>query len=70
MVRRAALRSRDERRDFVDALFDDAPCRDALARAGLDRAAIVRSLDPSTYLGSTAAFIDRVLGAHRAESRK
>jgi 3-carboxy-cis,cis-muconate cycloisomerase len=53
------------------ALAEAIPLADALARdpavaTRLDRAAIERLVDPAHYLGSTNAFIDRVLGAARA----
>jgi 3-carboxy-cis,cis-muconate cycloisomerase len=53
------------------ALAEAIPLADALARdpavaARLDRAAIERLVDPSRYLGSAGAFIDRVLLAARA----
>jgi 3-carboxy-cis,cis-muconate cycloisomerase len=53
------------------ALAEAVPLADALARdpavaARLDRAAIERLVDPSRYLGSAEAFIDRILGAARA----
>jgi 3-carboxy-cis,cis-muconate cycloisomerase len=53
------------------ALAETIPLADALARdpavaARLDRAAIERLVDPARYLGSTDAFIDRVLGMARS----
>ncbi len=50
------------------ALAEGIPLADALAReqsvtAKLDRAAITRLTDPARYLGSTDAFIDRLLSA-------
>ncbi len=53
------------------ALAEGIPLADALAREPavadkLDRAAIERLTDPARYLGSTSAFIDRVLHAARA----
>ncbi|MDR3536543.1 MAG: 3-carboxy-cis,cis-muconate cycloisomerase, partial [Acetobacteraceae bacterium] len=50
------------------ALTEQIPLADALERdpavaARLDRAAIEGLIDPSRYLGSTDAFIDRVLAA-------
>jgi 3-carboxy-cis,cis-muconate cycloisomerase len=53
------------------ALAEAIPLADALARdpavaTRLDRAAIERLVDPAHYVGSTNAFIDRVLGAARA----
>jgi 3-carboxy-cis,cis-muconate cycloisomerase len=53
------------------ALAETIPLADALVRdkavaARLDRAAIERLVDPAHYLGSTPAFIDRVLRAARA----
>jgi len=44
----------------------DALARDAMVAEKLDRAAIERLTDPGQYLGSTNAFIDRVLHAARA----
>ncbi len=44
----------------------DALARDPEVATRLDRAAIERLTDPANYLGSTQAFIDRVLGAARA----
>jgi len=67
LVRRAALFARDAQRPFVDALFEDEECRFALQNAGLDRPRIEQALDPLTYLGSTDAFIDRVLAIHRGK---
>ena len=53
------------------ALAENIPLADALVRepsvaSRLDRAAIERLTDPSHYLGSTNAFIDRVLHAAHA----
>jgi 3-carboxy-cis,cis-muconate cycloisomerase len=50
------------------ALADSIPLADALIRepavsARLDRAAVEQMLDPAAYLGSTQAFIDRVVAA-------
>ena len=52
------------------ALTESIPLAQALARAPevatkLDAAAIARLTDPAGYLGSTAAFIDRVIAAGR-----
>jgi 3-carboxy-cis,cis-muconate cycloisomerase len=52
------------------ALAEDIPLAEALGReasvtAMLDAEAIARLVDPSAYLGSTDAFIDRVLAAVR-----
>ena len=52
------------------ALTESIPLAQALARAPevatkLDAAAIARLTDPAGYLGSTEAFIDRVIGAGR-----
>ena len=52
------------------ALAETIPLAEALARdravaTRLDRAAIERLTDPAHYLGSTKAFIDRVLAAAR-----
>lgn len=44
----------------------DALARDQAVAAHLDRAAIGRLTDPAHYLGSSDAFIDRVLAAARA----
>lgn len=44
----------------------DALARDAAVSGKLDRAAIERLTDPAGYLGSTGAFIDRVLEAAKA----
>ncbi len=41
----------------------DALCRDPAVAGRLDRAAIEQMLDPSRYLGSAQAFIDRVMAA-------
>lgn len=43
-----------------------ALAREAVVTAKLDEAAIARLTDPTNYLGSTGAFIDRVLHAARA----
>jgi 3-carboxy-cis,cis-muconate cycloisomerase len=56
------------------ALIEAIPLAEALARdpavaTRLDRAAIERLTDPAFYLGSTDAFIDRVLAAGRALAR-
>lgn len=53
------------------ALAETIPLADALARdptvsGKLDRTAIERLTDPAAYLGSTGAFIDRILQAARA----
>jgi 3-carboxy-cis,cis-muconate cycloisomerase len=53
------------------ALAEGISLADALAReptvaAKLDRAAIEQLTDPGQYLGSTNAFIDRVVAAARA----
>ena len=44
----------------------DALEREPAVAEKLDRAAIERLTDPAGYLGSTDAFIDRVLAAARA----
>jgi 3-carboxy-cis,cis-muconate cycloisomerase len=59
------------RRASDTALAEGIPLAAALAResavtAKLDAAAIARLTDPTNYLGSTGAFIDRVLHAARA----
>ncbi|MBN8908425.1 MAG: 3-carboxy-cis,cis-muconate cycloisomerase, partial [Rhodospirillales bacterium] len=41
----------------------DALARDPVVSSRLDRPAIERLIDPAAYLGSTDAFIDRVLAA-------
>lgn len=66
LVRRAAIGARGGDRPFIDTLFEDSERRRTLENAGLDRDAARRALDPSTYLGSADAFIDRVLSAHRS----
>lgn len=65
LVRGAALRARDGERSLLDSLLENAGSRAALARAGLDREALERALEPGTYLGSTEVFIDRALAAAR-----
>ena len=45
----------------------DALQRDPVVSARLDRGAIERLIDPASYLGSTQAFIDRVIGHDRAQ---
>jgi 3-carboxy-cis,cis-muconate cycloisomerase len=44
----------------------DALLQDKAVAETLDRAAIERMIDPANYLGSTQAFIDRVIAAARA----
>ena len=71
MMRLAPHLGRAQAHDVVHhacdvALHDAIPLADALARepavtARLDTAAIARLTDPASYLGSTAAFIDRAL---------
>jgi 3-carboxy-cis,cis-muconate cycloisomerase len=56
------------------ALAENIPLADALQRdqavsSRLDRAAIEKLIDPARYLGSTHAFIDRVVTAARRQSR-
>ena len=61
MVKHACDVALTERVSLADAL-----ARDAAVSSKLDRAAIERLTDPAGYLGSTNAFIDRVLAAARA----
>jgi 3-carboxy-cis,cis-muconate cycloisomerase len=56
------------------ALAESIPLADALARdpavsARLDRAAIETMIEPGNYLGSTGAFIDRVVAAAGQQTR-
>jgi 3-carboxy-cis,cis-muconate cycloisomerase len=65
LVRDAALRARASGRPLLEALFDDPKSAAALARAGLDRNKALAAIDPLSHLGSTQAWIDRALAAHR-----
>jgi 3-carboxy-cis,cis-muconate cycloisomerase len=47
----------------------DALERDPIVSARLNRAAIETLIDPANYLGSTQAFIDRVVAASRSHAR-
>jgi 3-carboxy-cis,cis-muconate cycloisomerase len=60
VVKRACDLALVERIALADALQ-----RDPMVTDRLDRAAIERLIEPANYLGSTQAFIDRVIG-HRA----
>jgi 3-carboxy-cis,cis-muconate cycloisomerase len=61
VVERACERVRVERIALVDALAEDPD-----VSAHLDGAALARVTDPSHYLGSAQAFVDRVLAEARA----
>ena len=66
LVKMAALRAQESGRPLIDVLFDHPPTAEALANAALDRQAVADALEPERYLGSTQAWIDRALAAHRA----
>jgi 3-carboxy-cis,cis-muconate cycloisomerase len=66
LVKAAALRAQESGRPLIDALFDHTPTAEALANAAIDRQAVADALEPERYLGSTQAWIDRALAAHRA----
>ncbi|HWA80848.1 MAG TPA: adenylosuccinate lyase family protein [Acetobacteraceae bacterium] len=61
VVARAASRAREEHLTLAQAL-----AAEPAVTAHLDEAAIGRLTDPANYLGSAAAFIDRVLAGARA----
>ena len=60
-VREAASRCQASGRGFIDELLDEP-----VVSAGLSRSDVAGLLDPSGYLGSTDAFIDRALAAYRS----
>jgi 3-carboxy-cis,cis-muconate cycloisomerase len=60
-VRESAARCQASGRAFVDELLDEPAVSSHLSRSEVDEL-----LDPSGYLGSTDAFIDRALAAYRS----
>jgi 3-carboxy-cis,cis-muconate cycloisomerase len=63
IVRAAALRAADSGRTFQDELKADE-------RVGLSDQELAAALDPSTYLGSAEAFVDRALEDYRLSHRE
>jgi len=61
LVEKAARRSLEGGRRFRDVLLEIPAVSDSIGSDGVDAA-----LDPGSYLGVTAALIDRALAAHRA----
>ncbi len=59
LVEAAARRASDEQRDLLDVLLRTPPVRDHLGEDELRRL-----MDPTTYLGSASAFIDRAVDRH------
>jgi len=59
VVRQAAARVSDSETSFRDALLADP-------RTGLEPAELDAALDPSTYLGSAAQFVDRALAFYES----
>ncbi len=60
VVRDAAHRTAESGRTFADELRADG-------RVELSDAALAEALDPTTYLGSSEAFVDRALERYRGE---
>jgi 3-carboxy-cis,cis-muconate cycloisomerase/3-oxoadipate enol-lactonase len=61
LVRRLSLQASDSGRPLRAVLLADPAVRAHLGAADIDRL-----LDPGSYLGSAAAFVDRALAAHHA----
>jgi 3-carboxy-cis,cis-muconate cycloisomerase len=61
IVRTAARRSEESGRSFEDELRADD-------RVDLSAAELAQALDPTTYLGSAEAFVDRALAVYKRES--
>jgi 3-carboxy-cis,cis-muconate cycloisomerase len=64
LVATAAAKSASSGVPFRDVLLATPEIEAALTRAGISHARVEAALDPSSYLGSSQAFITAALGAH------
>jgi 3-carboxy-cis,cis-muconate cycloisomerase len=60
----AAARARADNTNLAEALLSDAAAAAKLADAGLGKLELESAMQPESYLGATAEFIDRALTAH------
>jgi 3-carboxy-cis,cis-muconate cycloisomerase len=68
LVSAAAARAGRDGSSLPAALLADDAARTALAGAGIGRAELDAAVDPSAYLGTSAAFIRRALEAHHSRT--
>lgn len=66
LVAKASARASAENTNLADVLLSDDASAAALADAGITRAQLESALEPQSYLGASAEFIERALAAHAA----
>jgi len=66
LVRAALERSRFRSQQLRELWVQDADLAAQLSSAGVSAERIAELFEPSSYLGSSAVFIDRALAAHAA----